>query len=166
MTPYNKYEFVKTRIFDLDSLSQQLSVWRFLDKKIVFTNGCFDIIHLGHLEYLSKSASLGDILIVGLNTDASVKRLKGPQRPVNNEYARAMALASLRFIDAVALFEEDTPYSLIQLVQPDILVKGNDYKPEDIVGYDIVNAKGGQVKTIELVEGYSSTNIIEKLNLP
>lgn len=166
MTPFNKYEFVKTRIFNRDSLSQQLSVWRFLDKKIVFTNGCFDIIHLGHLEYLSKAASLGDILIVGLNTDASVKRLKGPQRPVNNEYARAMALASLRFIDAVTLFEEDTPYSLIQLVQPDILVKGNDYKPEDIVGFDIVKAKGGQVKTIELVEGYSSTNIIEKLNRP
>ena len=129
----------------------------------MFSNGCFDILHCGHVEYLAKAAAFGDVMIIGLNTDASVKRLKGPSRPVNDEYARAFVLAGLEFVSAVVLFDEDTPYNLIKKVQPDFLVKGSDYKPENIVGYDIVTAKGGKVVTVDLVEGYSTTKTIEKM---
>ena len=114
--------------------------------KVVFTNGCFDLVHQGHIDYLSKARDLGDVLVVGLNTDASVRRLKGPRRPINDEYSRALLLASMLFVDYVVLFGEDTPYELIKTLQPDILVKGSDYRPEDIVGYDIVMAKGGKVE--------------------
>ena len=140
-----------------------LSVFRSQGLKIVFTNGCFDILHRGHVEYLSKAADMGDVLVVGLNTDASVKRLKGEGRPVNNEEARALVLASLSFVDAVVLFDEETPYELIKVVRPDVLVKGADYKPEEIVGYDIVTFYGGKVETVPLVEGYSTTSIISNL---
>jgi len=116
------------------------------------------------VEYLAKAAAYGDVMVVGLNTDASVKRLKGPSRPVNDEYARALVLAALEFVSAVVLFDEDTPYNLIKTVQPDVLVKGSDYKPESIVGYDIVTAKGGKVVTVDLVEGFSTTNIISRRN--
>ena len=133
--------------------------------KVVFTNGCFDILHRGHVEYLAKAADLGDILVVGLNTDASVRRLKGEGRPVNNQEARALVLASLSFVDAVVLFDDDTPYNLIKTLRPDVLVKGADYQPEAIVGYDIVTSYGGTVTTIPLVEGYSTTNFIERLNI-
>ena len=129
--------------------------------KVVFTNGCFDILHRGHVEYLSKAADMGDVLVVGLNTDASVKRLKGEGRPVNNEEDRALVLASLSFVDAVVLFGEDTPYELIEAVHPDVLVKGADYKTEEIVGYDIVTSYGGIVDTIPLVNGYSTTKLIK-----
>lgn len=158
-----KSQTIINRIFTPESISQQLAYWQFKGKKIAFTNGCFDVLHLGHVEYLSKAAELGDILVIGLNSDASVKRLKGANRPINPEHARAFLLASLRFVDAVIFFDEDTPYNLIKLIQPDILIKGNDYKPEDIVGYDIVTAKGGEVKTVELVKGFSSSLIIEKM---
>lgn len=131
--------------------------------KVVFTNGCFDILHLGHLDYLGKAADLGDKLIIGLNTDASVQRLKGPSRPINNQEARAQMLAALSFVDAVILFNEDTPYELIKTIQPDVLVKGADYSVKEIVGHDIVLAKGGEVIPIDLLEGYSTTDIIEKL---
>lgn len=140
-----------------------LNLWRFKDDKIVFTNGCFDILHKGHIEYLAKAASLGTKLVIGLNTDASVKRLKGDSRPVNDENARALLLASLVFVDKVILFDTDTPRDLIDFVQPDILVKGGDYKPEEIVGYDIVKAKGGKIVTLDFVEGYSTTSLIEKM---
>lgn len=140
-----------------------LNLWRFKNDKIVFTNGCFDIIHKGHIEYLAKAASLGTKLIVGLNTDASVKRLKGDSRPINDENARALLLASLLFVDEVILFDTDTPQELIDFVQPDVLVKGGDYKIEEIVGYDTVKAKGGEIVTIDFIEGYSTTSIIEKL---
>ena len=140
-----------------------LSLWRFKDDKIVFTNGCFDILHKGHIEYLAKAASLGTKLVIGLNTDASVKRLKGDSRPVNDENARALLLASLVFVDKVILFDTDTPRDLIDFVQPDVLVKGGDYKPEEIVGYDIVKAKGGEIVTLDFVEGYSTTSLIEKM---
>lgn len=140
-----------------------LSLWRFKDDKIVFTNGCFDILHKGHIEYLAKAASLGTKLVIGLNTDASVKRLKGDSRPVNDENARALLLASLVFVDKVILFDTDTPRDLIDFVQPDVLVKGGDYKPEEIVGYDIVKAKGGEIVTLNFVEGYSTTSLIEKM---
>ena len=151
------------KIVSRDKLNALLAYWKFKDKKIVFTNGCFDIIHAGHIDYLSKAKALGDILVLGLNTDNSVKRLKGPNRPVNNEWARAFVLSSLNFVDIIIYFEEDTPYDLIQLVQPDVLVKGSDYKPEDIVGFDIMKQKGGEIVTIDFLEGYSTTSLISKL---
>ncbi len=147
-----------------ESLQTLLKDWNEQQYKIVFTNGCFDILHRGHVEYLCHARDLGDKLVLGLNTDASVKRQgKSPERPVNNEETRATILAGLECIDAIVLFDEDTPYDLIKFVQPDILVKGNDYKAEEIVGYDIVSAKGGRVITIPLVQGYSTTKLIEKL---
>ena len=157
-------EKIYDKILNRESLEEKLNLWRKEGKTIVFSNGCFDILHRGHVEYLSKAADLGDILIIGLNTDASVKRIKGPSRPVNDEKARAVVLAALEFVDAIMFFEEDTPYNLIKNVQPDVLVKGKDYKAEDIVGYDIVTNKGGKVETIELVEGFSTTNILNSMN--
>ena len=157
-------EKIYDKILDDKSLEERLNSWRSERKTIVFSNGCFDILHRGHVEYLSKAADLGDKLIIGLNTDDSVKRLKGSSRPVNDEKARAVLLSALEFVDAVVFFEEDTPYNLIKRVQPDVLVKGKDYKAEDIVGYDIVTGKGGKVETIELVDGFSTTKIINKLN--
>ncbi len=162
----DKLEPIRTKILDSVHLSRQLAIWRFLEQKIVFTNGCFDILHRGHIEYLAKAAGYGDVLIIGLNTDNSVRRLKGPSRPVQDENARAMILASLNFVHAVTLFDEETPYKLIEKVQPDVLVKGGDYKIEDIVGYDLVKAKGGQVVTLEFVKGYSTTGIINKTYTP
>ena len=157
-------EKIYDKILDDKSLEEKLNLWRKEGKKIVFSNGCFDILHRGHVDYLSKAADLGDVLIIGLNTDASVKRIKGPSRPVNDEKARAVVLAALEFVDAIMFFDEDTPYNLIKNVQPDVLVKGKDYKAEDIVGYDIVTNKGGKVETIELVEGFSTTNILKHFN--
>ena len=156
-------EKIYDKILDEISLEERLNLWRGEGKTIVFSNGCFDILHRGHVEYLSKAADLGDKLIIGLNTDDSVKRLKGPSRPVNDEKARAILLSALEFVDAVVLFKEDTPYNLIRRIQPDVLVKGKDYKAEDIVGYDIVIAKGGKVETIELVDGFSTTSILERI---
>ena len=157
-------EKIYDKILNKESLEEKLNLWRKEGKTIVFSNGCFDILHRGHVEYLSKAADLGDVLIIGLNTDASVKRIKGPLRPVNDEKARAVVLAALEFVDAIMFFEEDTPYNLIKNVQPDVLVKGKDYKAEDIVGYDLVTNKGGKVETIELVEGFSTTNILNSMN--
>lgn len=157
-----KQEAIQRKILNpAQELNKLLAYWHFKDFRIVFTNGCFDIIHLGHIDYLAKAADLGDKLIIGLNTDASTRRLKGPSRPINDEHSRAMILASFSFVDAIILFDEDTPYELIKIIQPDILVKGADYKPEDIVGYDIVMNKGGSVETLEYLPGYS-TSIIEK----
>ena len=133
------------------------------DHKVVFTNGCFDVLHRGHVTYLAAARDLGDCLVVGLNSDASVKRLKGENRPINNENDRALVLAALSFIDYIILFEEDTPKNLIEQVKPDILVKGGDYKIEDIVGADFVQKNGGKVLTIPFVDGYSSTKIINVL---
>lgn len=154
---------INEKILDEDGLAKWLDDCRAKGLKIVFSNGCFDILHRGHVEYLSKAADLGDVLIIGLNTDDSVKRLKGSSRPVNDEKSRAVVLAALEFVSAIVFFNEDTPYNLIKTVQPDVLVKGNDYKPEDIVGYDIVMKKNGKIETIELVEGFSTTNIINKI---
>ncbi|MEA5110777.1 Bifunctional protein HldE [bioreactor metagenome] len=156
-----KPEVIQRKILRQPELDRVLAYWRFRDQKIVFTNGCFDIIHLGHIDYLAKAAGLGNKLIIGLNTDASTRRLKGPHRPINDENARAMIIASFSFVDAVVLFDEDTPYNLISAIQPDILVKGADYRAEDIAGYDIVKAKGGKVETLEYLPGYS-TSLIEK----
>ncbi len=159
----NNLELIHAKIVDRKKLENHLAVWRFKDKKIVFTNGCFDLLHLGHIDYLSKAKDQGDVLIVGVNTDASVQRLKGAGRPVTDEISRSMIMASLQFVSAVVLFDEDTPYNLIQQVQPDVLVKGSDYEPEDIVGYDVMNTKGGEIVTIDFLEGYATTSIIEKI---
>jgi rfaE bifunctional protein nucleotidyltransferase chain/domain len=158
-----KTEIIKSKILDQYELERKLAFWRFKNYKIVFTNGCFDILHRGHIEYLAQAHDKGDILIVGLNTDASVRCLKGAHRPVNPQEARAMVLASLFFVDAIVFFEENTPYNLIKTIQPNILVKGADYKPEDIVGYDIVTAQGGKVETVDLVDGFSTTMIIKEM---
>lgn len=159
------FSLIQSKILmDRTELEFSLAIWRFKGQKLVFTNGCFDIIHRGHVEYLAKAASLGDQLIIGLNTDASVKRLKGMARPVQDETTRALVLASFSFVSKVVFFDEDTPFELINLIQPDILVKGADYKPEDIVGYDIVKGKGGEIVTIDLVEGHSTTSIINRMN--
>ena len=133
-------------------------------KKIVFTNGCFDILHPGHVDYLNQARDLGDFMVLGLNTDGSVRKLnKAPNRPVNDENSRALVLAGLACIDAIVLFEEETPYELIRFLQPDVLVKGDDYKPEEIAGFDVVKAKGGEVKTIPFLKGYSTTGLINKI---
>lgn len=161
----SRLDLIRKKIFTFadPAYERMLTIRRFQDKKIVFTNGCFDILHLGHIDYLSKAADLGDMLIIGLNTDKSVSRIKGNSRPIQDEMSRAMVLASLGFVDVVVLFGEETPYELIKATQPDILVKGADYKPEDIVGFDIVNNKGGEIRTIEFLEGYSTTAIEKKI---
>jgi D-glycero-beta-D-manno-heptose 1-phosphate adenylyltransferase len=159
----DKLEVIKQKIIPFARLDQLVSYWHFQNNIIVFTNGCFDILHRGHIEYLAKAASHGEILIVGLNSDSSIKRIKGPSRPIQDEQTRALVMASLHFVNMVILFDEDTPYNLIEKVQPDILVKGADYKLEEIVGYDIVKAKGGEVITIDLVEGYSTTGLLKKI---
>lgn len=133
-------------------------------QKVVFTNGCFDLLHPGHVDYLAQARDAGDYLVVGLNTDASVQRLnKAPNRPVNSQQARALVLSGLASVDAVVLFDEDTPYELISYLKPDVLVKGNDYTIETIVGHDVVQAAGGKVITIPLLQGYSTTGIIQKI---
>ncbi len=151
------------KILTLEEARTAVTRWHDEGKKVVFTNGCFDIVHLGHIDYLEKARALGDKLILGLNTDASVSRLKGPQRPVVNEAARARLMAALSFVDTVILFDEPTPLQLIEAVGPDILVKGDDYSVENIVGADFVIANGGEVKTIPLVKGYSTSSLIEKI---
>ena len=158
-----KTETILSKILDEYELERNLAFWRFKNRKIVFTNGCFDILHRGHIEYLAQARDKGDVLVIGLNTDASVRRLKGANRPVNPQEARAMVLASLFFVDAVVFFDDDTPYELIKTIQPDVLIKGADYKAKNIVGYDIVTAKGGTVETIELIEGFSTTGVIERM---
>jgi len=155
-------DYIKNKFYDKTTIINQLNIWRSENKKIVFTNGCFDILHKGHIEYLSKSKDFGDILIVGLNSDNSVKRLKGEERPINHQNSRSFILSALLFVDAVIYFDEDTPLNLIEIINPDVLVKGGDYKKEDIVGYDFIIERGGIVKTIDLVKGYSTTNIIKK----
>jgi rfaE bifunctional protein nucleotidyltransferase chain/domain len=148
---------------NLFRLQDDLNYWKAHNKKIVFTNGCFDILHRGHIEYLINAKELGDILIIGLNSDNSVKKLKGDNRPINDQMSRALILASLMFVDAVVIFDEETPLNLIKMVNPDILVKGSDYISEDIVGYDFVKENDGEILTIDLVQGFSTTDIIKKL---
>jgi D-glycero-beta-D-manno-heptose 1-phosphate adenylyltransferase len=170
MRHYNT--LIQSKIVTSDSVQSLLAIWRFKQKRIVFTNGCFDIIHRGHIDYLSKAADLGDVLIIGINSDASVKSLnKGSTRPLQDEYSRATILAALAFVDAVIEFNESTPLELIKLIQPDILVKGADYDATEtspaskkyIVGSDIIRSKGGEVKTIEYLPGFSTTAIENKI---
>jgi len=131
------------------------------DRKIVFTNGCFDILHLGHVEYLNEAKAQGDVLIVAINSDASVRQLKGPDRPVNNEHDRAQMLLNLKAVDCVQVFTEQTPLEIIKLIKPNVLVKGGDWKPEQIVGSDFVLANGGEVKSLMFKQGYSTSNLIK-----
>jgi len=151
------------KIFSKDDLVAQSKIWKAEGKKIVFTNGCFDIVHPGHIAYLSDAANLGDILIIGLNTDQSVCKLKGENRPINNEFSRTQLIASMFFVDAVVLFSEDTPLDLITAIKPDVLVKGGDYNLDNIVGAKETLANGGEVKVLTFLPGYSSTAIIEKI---
>jgi rfaE bifunctional protein nucleotidyltransferase chain/domain len=153
----------QTKIKSLSDISRDVYRWKFFGKRIVFTNGCFDILHAGHIASLSQASDFGNILIVGLNSDASVKRLKGENRPIQNQKNRATILASLYMVDAVVLFEEDTPLELIKSILPDVLVKGGDYTPDSIVGAKEVIANGGTVEIIPLVSGLSTTNLESKL---
>jgi rfaE bifunctional protein nucleotidyltransferase chain/domain len=152
----------KDKIIDRTALGPLLDQWRAEGRPVVFTNGCFDLLHLGHVDYLEKARHLGGALVVGLNTDASVSCLK-PGRPLQDEMSRARVLASLLFVDAVVLFDEPTPLALIELVKPDILVKGDDYAISGIVGHELVLENGGQVLTVPLVSGYSTTRIVERI---
>ena len=154
--------WTKDKILAHQQLPGALATWRAQGRRVVFTNGCFDLLHLGHVDYLEHARHLGDILVVGLNTDASVGRLK-PGRPIQDEVARARVLASLAFVDAVVLFDEPTPLALIELVQPDVLVKGDDYAIDGIVGHELVLNRGGQVLTVPLVPGYSTSRIVERI---
>lgn len=152
-----------SKISDLLSLKASIKQWQNEGKKVVFTNGVFDLLHIGHITYMAKAAELGDKLVIGLNSDSSVKRIKGEDRPVNDQNSRAALLAALFFVDGIVVFEEDTPINVITALMPDILVKGADYSIENIVGAKEVMANGGEVKTIDFVEGYSSTSIIKKI---
>jgi rfaE bifunctional protein nucleotidyltransferase chain/domain len=157
------FSTIESKIQTEAQLELTLSQWRAAGDKVVFTNGCFDLLHFGHLHYLADARDLGDRLVVGLNSAASVRRLKGPTRPINDELTRTHLLAALSMVDAIVVFEGDTPLELIKLVQPEILVKGGDWKPEQIVGADVVLARGGQVLSLPFVEGYSTTNIEQKI---
>lgn len=154
---------IPQKILNAHQLQQELMRWRKFSKKIAFTNGCFDILHAGHIHSLMQAASFADVLIVGLNSDASTKRLKGKNRPVNNEQNRALLLASLVMVDAVVLFDEDTPFELISSVMPDVLIKGGDYTVDTIVGAKEVIANGGSVEIIPLVDGLSTTSLLQKI---
>ena len=156
-------ERVKNKIFNKNNLLEKLEIWRKGNKKIVFTNGCFDLIHLGHIEVLARSADLGDILIIGVNTDLSIKELKGNNRPIIEQNSRAQQLASLEFVDAVILFNEQTPLELIKVIKPNIITKGGDYTSEQVIGNEIAVKNEGEVIIIPLTQGYSTTFILDKI---
>lgn len=150
------------RVLTQKNLAGVVDAYKNQNKKIVFTNGCFDLLHIGHVTYLEEAKKRGDILIVGINTDASVRKLKGPTRPIQNENDRAAILAALKSVDHTVLFDEETPLNLIKQVKPDVLVKGGDWKIEQIVGSDFVMSYGGKVESLNFVDGKSTTKIIEK----
>lgn len=157
-------DIIQNKILSHHQLQRNLHVWRMKDYKIIFTNGCFDILHRGHIDYLSKAADMGDLLVVGLNSDASVKKLgKGNNRPIQSENDRALVLSSLQFVDAVVIFDEPAPTELIKIIQPDVLVKGGDWTPEQVAGADIVKSKGGDVVILPYVYGYSTTAIENRI---
>jgi rfaE bifunctional protein nucleotidyltransferase chain/domain len=158
-----KLQWIKQKIYSREDLARECNVWRATGKKIVFTNGCFDILHHGHLDLIAQAAGFGNILVMGVNTDSSVQRLKGPERPITNENDRAFQLASLLCVDAVCLFDEDTPDALIKTIKPDVLIKGGDYTIDKIVGAEFVLESGGRVEIIPFVEGYSTTSIINRI---
>lgn len=157
------FKKIQAKIQSWETIQASVSQWKSAGEKVIFTNGCFDILHFGHIHYLAEASDLGDRLVIGLNSAASVKRLKGEHRPINDEATRQHLLAALEFVDAVVVFEEDTPLELIKIVLPDVIVKGGDWKPEQIVGSDIVLANGGEVKSLAFKKGYSTTSIEEKI---
>ena len=160
----SKLDFLQQKIYtDPEQIKHTLNMWRFADQKIVFTNGCFDLLHLGHIDYLAKAAGLGNKLIIGLNSDTSTAGIKGPSRPITDQQSRSSILAALFFVDAVVLFDEPTPFNLIKAIRPDILVKGADYSIDQIVGADLVIANGGAVQTIGFLPGYSTSAIESKI---
>jgi len=154
---------LNSKVYNLDALTTQVEQWKATGNKVVFTNGCFDIIHRGHIEVLARTANLGDKLIIGLNSDQSIQKLKGEGRPIIDEQSRAILLAALSFVDAIVLFSEDTPIKLIGALLPDVLAKGGDYEIETIVGHEIVQQNGGKVKLVPFLDGFSSTTIIDKI---
>ena len=155
-------ELIQQKIFTLTDLQKLIFQWKYFEKTVAFTNGCFDILHQGHIFSLTKAASEADYLIVGLNSDKSVERLKGPGRPVNPQESRAIVLASLVMVDAVIIFEEDTPLNLVKTLLPDVMVKGGDYRVNEIAGAGEVIAAGGRVVINPILEGFSTTSIIER----
>ncbi|MCK5856588.1 MAG: D-glycero-beta-D-manno-heptose 1-phosphate adenylyltransferase [Bacteroidales bacterium] len=157
------YKKIKNKIIEPKQLDELISKWKHNKEIIVFTNGCFDIIHQGHIDYLAKAADKGTKLIIGVNTDSSVSRIKGPSRPIQDEYSRMMILAAMEFVDALILFDEETPMNLINKVIPNILVKGSDYQAEDIVGFDIVVNNGGKVETLDFLPGFSTSSIEQRI---
>jgi len=159
----NKLDKLTSKIVGAEEAGTMVDIWHYMGLKVVFTNGVFDLVHRGHVDYLARAASLGHRMVLGLNSDASVRRIKGESRPVQDQRSLAMVMASLFCIDAVVLFDEDTPLELIKTVQPDILVKGSDYSIENIVGAEVVMARGGRVETMDFIDGYSSSNIIERI---
>ena len=159
----SQFNTLKNKIFSLENLKIQVPKWKASGEKVVFTNGCFDLVHQGHIEVLARTADLGTKLIIGLNSDSSIQKLKGENRPIIQQQSRAILLASFSFVDAVVLFSEDTPINLISTLLPDILAKGGDYKIETIVGHKIVQENGGKVILVPFVDGFSSTAIIEKI---
>ena len=154
---------IKSKIYSLSDLKIQSDKWKENGEKIVFTNGCFDLLHRGHIEVLANTADLGDKLIIGLNSDSSIKELKGENRPIMDEISRVILLASLQFVDAVIFFSDETPYKLIKTLVPDILAKGGDYKVTEIAGNEVVLENGGEVILVPFIDGFSSTNIVEKI---
>lgn len=159
----NKQDIISKKILNLHEVSQQVKIFKLKNQKVVFTNGCFDLIHTGHIHLINEAANFGNKLIVGINSDASVKRLKGESRPIQDQDSRALIIASLAYVDHVIIFEEDTPIELIKALQPDVLVKGGDYELENIVGAAEVIEAGGTVEIIPIQEGFSTTNIIDKI---
>tara|TARA_B100002052_G_C15635860_1_gene486106 strand:- start:169 stop:663 length:495 start_codon:yes stop_codon:yes gene_type:complete len=156
-------EILNSKILDKEKLLVKLTDWKKENKKIVFTNGCFDLIHLGHIEVIARSADLGDILIIGVNTDSSIKRLKGKNRPIVEEISRSKQLAALEFVDAVVFFDQDTPINLIKMINPNVITKGGDYNTDQVIGKDIVTQNNGEIVIIPLTQGYSTTSILEKI---
>lgn len=156
-------ETTADKIKSLDEARKKVAEWKAKGEKVVFTNGCFDILHLGHIDYLEKAANMGDRLVIGLNSDDSVSRFKGPERPIQDQKSRARILAALQFTDLIVFFNEDTPLALISELLPDVLVKGSDYLAENIVGADVVQGAGGKVTTLDFVPGYSTSKVIEKI---
>lgn len=151
------------KIVDWQKAASLVREWHKNGEKLVFTNGCFDLLHKGHVDYLYRASMLGDRMIIGVNTDQSVSRIKGPARPIQDQSSRALLLAGFFFVDAIILFDEDTPLELIRTLKPDVLVKGKDYQAADIVGADLVLQNGGRVETLDFIEGYSTSAIIRKI---
>ncbi len=157
------YDQIRAKIKTLSEAERQVNSWKKRNKKVVFTNGCFDLIHLGHLSYLMEAKALGDYLVIGINSNASVARLKGTERPVKDQESRVTLMASMQFVDLVVLFDQDTPIELIEKMLPDILVKGGDWLPDQIVGSELVLEHGGAVLSLPFLEGFSTTNFINKI---